>query len=148
MNRILTEISKISKENFEKYLPEVDLSELEENGKLYYMNDRNGSNFDFFVNNHFSPIMSFYNDEANMGAIKVLLYTDGNVYIYIFKNNENKPFKEIKTSINVSKKEILQLAVIMDKAELDNRFGFGIEDVDSNIDISDEEIDEFLKNNK
>lgn len=34
MNKILSEISKIAKENIEKYLSEISTNDLEENGKI------------------------------------------------------------------------------------------------------------------
>ena len=55
MNKILTEIKKIAQENIKKYLPKVSNKDLEENGKIYYMNDKNGSTFDYYVNYHSFP---------------------------------------------------------------------------------------------
>ncbi len=144
MNKILTEISKIAQENIKKYLPEISNNDLEENGKIYYMNDKNGSTFDYYVNGHFSPFMCFYNDEENMGALKILLFIDGRIDVYIFKNHESKPFKEINTSIDVDDNEILELAVIMDKMEKNDNWGFSIEDMNSDIQITENEINEFI----
>jgi len=144
MNKIFTEISKIAKENIRKYLPESLNNDLEENGKVYYMNDRNGSTFDYYVNNHFSPFMCFYDDEENMGALKILLFIDGKIEVYIFKNHESRPFKEINTSIEVDNNEILELAVIMEKMEKNDNWGFSIEDMDSDIQITENEINEFI----
>ena len=45
MNRILSEIKEIIKQNIKEYLPEVKLSDLEENGTVYYMNGNNGTEF-------------------------------------------------------------------------------------------------------
>ncbi len=143
MNKILTEIKKIAQENIKKYLPKVSNKDLEENGKIYYMNDKNGSTFDYYVNYHLSPFMCFYNDEENMGALKILLFMDGKIELYIFKNHESRPFKEINTSIEVDNTEILELAVIMDKMEKNDKWGFSIEDMNSDIQITEKEINEF-----
>lgn len=130
MNKILREISKIVKENLKKYLPEISTQDLEEDGKIYYMNDRNGTIFDYYTNNHLSPFMCFYDDKENMGAIKLILYIDGKIDIYLFKNHINDPYKEISTSISVTHDEILELAVIMNKvADNDNKWGFAIDSV-------------------
>lgn len=145
MNKILREISKIVKENLKKYLPEISTQDLEENGKIYYMNDKNGTIFDYYTNNHLSPFMCFYNDKENMGAIKLILYIDGKIDIYLFKNHINEPYKEISTSISVAHNEILELAVIMNKvADNDNKWGFSIEDINSDIQITKSEINEFI----
>lgn len=145
MNKILSEISKIAKENIEKYLSEISTNDLEENGKIYYMNDKNGTLFDYYVNNHLSPFMCFYNDEENMGALKIILYIDGKVDLYIFKNHTNQPYKQISTSINVNSDEILELAVIMNKiADEKSKWGFSIEDMNSDIQVIESEINEFI----
>lgn len=145
MNKILIEISKIVKENLKKYLPETSIQDLEENGKIYYMNDRNGTTFDYYINKHLSPFMCFYNDKENMGAIKLILYIDGKIDIYLFKNHVNEPYKEISTAITVKNEDILELAVIMNKiADNNSKWGFSIEDMNSDISISKNEIDEFV----
>lgn len=145
MNRILKEVSNIVKGNLKKYLPEVLLQDLEENGKIYYMNDRNGTIFDYYTNNHLSPFMCFYNDKENMGAIKLILYNDGKIDMYIFKNHENEPYKNISTSINATYDEILELAVIMNKiTDNDSKWAFSIEDINSDIEITKDEIKEFI----
>ena len=50
MNRILNEIKEIIKQNLNKYLPEVKPIDLEENGTVFYMNGKNGTEFDWYVN--------------------------------------------------------------------------------------------------
>lgn len=40
MNRILNEIKQIIKQNISEYLSEIQLSDLEENGAVYYMNGK------------------------------------------------------------------------------------------------------------
>jgi len=144
MNKILGEISEIVKESLKRHLPQVSTQDLEEDGKIYYMNDRNGTSFDYYVNNHLSPFMCFYDDKENMGALKLILYIDGKIDICIFKNHKNKPYKEIYTSISVTHDEILELGVIMNKiADNDNKWGVSIEDMDSDIQISENEISKF-----
>lgn len=145
MNKILTEISKIAQENIKKYLSKVSTHDLEENGKIYYMNDKNGTAFDYYINHHLSPFMCFYNDEENMGALKIILYIDGKIDLYIFENHTTQPYKQISTSVNVNHNEILELAVIMNKiADAKNKWGFSIEDVDSDIQVTENEINEFV----
>lgn len=40
MNKILSEIKEIIKQNINEYLPEVKPSDLEEDGTVYYMNGK------------------------------------------------------------------------------------------------------------
>ena len=67
MHRIITQIETIIKDNIRKYLPDVQASELEENGTVYYMNGKNGTEFDWFVNERLSSFMVFYNDADSDG---------------------------------------------------------------------------------
>ena len=66
MNRILNNISEKIIEAIKENMPEVSVDELEEGGKVYYMNGKNGTEFDWFVNNHLPTFMVFYNDEKNL----------------------------------------------------------------------------------
>ena len=111
MNRILNEIKEIIKQNINEYLPEVKSSDLEENGTVYYMNGKNGTEFDWYVNEHLPSFMVFYNDKQNLGAAKLLIYTNGEVVLYIYGDKGNKTIKEVQTSIKVTENELFNLAV-------------------------------------
>lgn len=50
MNKILNDIKEIINENIKIYLPDVKPTDLEENGMIYYMNGKNGTEFDWYVN--------------------------------------------------------------------------------------------------
>ena len=69
MNKVLEKVVKIGEEAISKYLPEVELKMLEENGKLYYMNDIDGTLFDWQMNERLCEFMSFYN-ESGMGLLR------------------------------------------------------------------------------
>ena len=47
---------------------------LEENGTVYYMNGKNGTEFDWHVNDRLSDFMVFYDDEDKLGAVKASVY--------------------------------------------------------------------------
>lgn len=104
MNRILNEIKKIIKQNIIEYLPEVKLEDLEENGAVYYMNEKNGTEFDWYVNEHLPSFMLFYNDKQNLGAAKLLIYTNGEVVLYIYGEKEGlKIWKNCLKNSNLMK---------------------------------------------
>ena len=73
MNRILNEIKKIINDNLKLYLPHVKANDLENDGEIYYMNGKDGTEFDWYVNDKLPPFMVFYNDETNLGAMKLSL---------------------------------------------------------------------------
>ena len=149
MNKILEEIKKIISENITKYLPEVKLNELEENGAVYYMNGKNGTEFDWFVNEHLPNFMVFYNDEKNLGAVKLSIYDDGGILLYIYGEKGNKMVKEVQTSIDVTKDEMLHLAVILKNTADDNKiWDANIDKINTEFEITDDKIKEFEDSKK
>lgn len=149
MNDILKEIKQLIDESMKKYLPDVKYSDLEENGNLYYMNGKNGTEFDWHVNDRISDFMMFYNDEKNLGAVKSALYKDGGIVIYIYGDKGNKLVKEIQTRCKASEQEILKLAVIL-KNEADDKkiFDAGIDKIHTDIELPHGKIEDFISNRK
>lgn len=149
MNRILSEIKKIIDSSIELYLPHVKSKDLENDGEIYYMNGKDGTEFDWYVNDKLPPFMVFYNDEANLGAAKLLLYNDGGAEIYIYDEQGKKLIKKINTHLDVNKNDIFELAVILRNEADDNRiWGAGIESINTDILADDEKINEFKENKK
>ncbi len=145
MNNILIKISKHIKSNVGEFLPEIKLSDLEENGKIYYMNGDDGTIFDWGVNERVCEFMMFYNDKTNLGAVKTLVYSNGQIITYLYKNKTNTPFKEIED--NITKSEALELAILLyEKADKLNIFDKSIEDMDTDIQIDTEMKEKFLEN--
>lgn len=149
MNRVLNEIKEIIKQNINEYLPEVKPSDLEENGEVYYMNGKNGTEFDWYVNEHLPSFMVFYNDKQNLGAVKLSIYTDGGVVLYIYGDKGNKVIKEVQTSIEVAENELFNLAVIL-KSEADDKriWDASIDKINTNVQINDKAITEFQDSEK
>lgn len=149
MNRILNEIKQIIKQNISEYLSEVQLSDLEENGAVYYMNGKNGTEFDWYVNDHLPSFMVFYNDDQNLGAVKLLLHNDGRIALYIYGDRGNKIIKEVQASIEVAENELFNLAVIL-KNEADDKsiWNGNIDKINTDIEINDEKIIEFKDSEK
>ncbi len=149
MNKILKEIKKLITESQQKYLPDIKNSDLEENGTIYYMNGQNGTEFDWYVNDRISDFMTFYNDKQNLGAIKLAIYKDGSVYIYIYGDKGKKLIKTAKANIQATEKELLNLALIL-KAEADNKslFDVSIDKLNTNLKITPHQIADFKSNQK
>ena len=70
MHRVLTDIQIKILNAMKENMREVSSDTLEEGGKVYYMNGKNGTEYDWFVNDHLPTFMVFYNDEKNLGAAK------------------------------------------------------------------------------
>ena len=98
MNRILDDIQAKIRDAIKENMPEVSPDELEEGGKIYYMNGKNGTEFDWFVNEHLPSFMAFYNDEENLGAVKADVYADGGMLIYLFDDHGRNMKQEVRTS--------------------------------------------------
>ena len=113
MNEILNEIRRLIRESRTMYLPHVKAEALEENGAVYYMNGKNGTEFDWYVNGKVSDFFVFYKDENNLGAVKLTLYRDGGVLVYIYDEHGRNLIKEIKTYVEASTEEIFTFAVLL-----------------------------------
>lgn len=149
MNRILNEIKKIINDNLKLYLPHVKANDLENDGEIYYMNGKDGTEFDWYVNDKLPPFMVFYNDETNLGAMKLSLYNNGEIEIYIYDENGKKLIKEVHTRLDVNETDLFELAVILRNAADDNLiWGAGIERINTDIIVNDEKINEFKENKK
>ena len=149
MNKVLSEIKEMIHKSIREYLPDVKSGDLEENGNIYYMNGKNGTEFDWYVNEHVSDFMVFYNDEKNLGAVKLTLYIDGKVLILIYGDKGNTLAQKIETSISITEQEMLNLAVILKKQADDKKiFDKGIDKIDSDINVGADDIAEFQNNEK
>ena len=113
MNKILTELKKIMTDSIKEHLPEVSFDQLEDNGAVFYMNGNNGTEFDWYVNEKVSDFMMFYNDEDNMGAVKLTLYDAGDLRLFVYGEQGKALVKEINTYLDVEKEEVLDLAVTL-----------------------------------
>ena len=109
MNSILCEIKKIMTDYCKEFL---SVNDLEDNGAIFYMNGKNGTEFDWYVNNKISDFMMFYDDEDNMGAVKTTLYDNGSLLTYIYGERGKEVIKEIKSGIDITKEEALSLTAI------------------------------------
>ena len=149
MHKVLSEIEEIINKSISEYLPDIQSSDLEEDGSIYYMNGKNGTEFDWYVNEHISDFMVFYNDEANLGAVKLTLYIDGKILICIYGDKGSTVVQKIETSINTTEQEMLNLVVILKKEADDKRiFDKGINKIDSDINVSADDIAEFQNDKK
>lgn len=147
MNGILSKIKEMIDNNLKSYLPHVKTGDLENNGAVYYMNGRDGTEFDWYVNDKLPPFMVFYNDEKNLGAVKFLLYNDRNVEMYLYDENGEKLIKEVRTCLEVNETDLFELAVILRNEADDKRiWGADIERINTDIAVTDEMTQEFKGN--
>lgn len=147
MNSILNKIKELIHSNLESYLPHVNINDLEKDGAVYYMNGRDGTEFDWYVNDKLPPFMVFYNDEKNMGAVKLLLYSDKSIEVYLYDENGEKLIKEVNTYLDVNETDLFELAILLRHEADDKRiWGAAIESINTDIAVTDEMIQEFKEN--
>lgn len=145
MNKILFEIKKIMMDCIEKYIPDTPYGDLEDNGTIFYMNGKNGTEFDWYVNEKISDLMMFYNDENNMGAVKTTLYKNGALLIYVYGERGKTVIQEIKSYIDVTEDEVLSLAIVFRNEADDKRiWDESIEKIDTDLEPDAAKIEEFL----
>lgn len=149
MNNILNAIKQLITESRTMYLPHVKTEDLEENGAVYYMNGKNGTEFDWYVNNKISDFFVFYNDKNNLGAVKLTLYCDGGILIYVYDEKGKKLIKEVKTYLDKSTDELFQFAVLLRNEMDDNKiWDANIENINTDVELTDDIINEFKNNQK
>lgn len=112
MNRILIELKKNMKECLEKYVSDILPDDLEDRGAIFYMNGKNGTEFDWYVNDKVSDFMIFYNDEDNLGAVKATIYNNGELLIYVYGEQGKNVVQRVQTNLDVTTDEVLELAII------------------------------------
>ena len=145
MNVILNEIKSIMEQNKEQHLPQVKSCDLEENGAVYFMNSKDGTEFEWYVNGKLPPFMMFYDDEAKMGAVKLLFYRDGTVQVFVYDNTGKNMCKEVNTRIECREEELLDLAVLLrHQAEDSGKWNANIESLCTDTLVSDEMRNSFL----
>ena len=73
MNQILAQVENYMREALKNTLPEINKEDLEDGGAVFYMNGKNGTAFDWYVNDHLPSFFIFYNDKENLfTVIKVM----------------------------------------------------------------------------
>lgn len=144
MNTIISQIKAIINENINTYLPDQKREAFEENGAIYYMNGKNGTEFDWFVNERLSDFFVFYNDEESLGAVKLNLYHNGDVAVYIYDEQGHHMKKEVHTHIKTSEELLLKFAVLLKKTVDDPCvWDADIEKIDTEKEVSEEWMRDF-----
>ncbi len=63
-------------------------------GKIYYMNGNDGTDFDWKCNGRVCEFMVFHENE--MGYIKLMVYDDNEVTVYVYADGGMHPTHELK----------------------------------------------------
>ena len=100
-------------EALKKGLPDIKPCELEKDEAVFYMNGKNGTAFDWYVNEHFPNFFIFYNDTENLGAVKATLYTDGGLTIYVYGEKGHAEPVTFEEQVEATAEELLDLAVML-----------------------------------
>ena len=146
---ILENIRTIICEAIKENLPDISSGDLEEGGKVYYMNGKNGTEYDWFVNDHLPVLMVFYNDENNLGAVKATVYIDGSMLLYLYDEKGKHLAKEIQTHLDINEEELLKFAVYLRCNSDDKKIWDSAIDMIENDTLPDEDtVAEFLDHRK
>ena len=113
MNGIFEQLEKKMRGCLKDVLPGVKTSDLEKRGAVFYMNGKNGTAFDWYVNGHFPDFFIFYGDRENLGAVKAMLYTDGALSIYVYGDKGHADPVCFEEHMEASSDELLELAALL-----------------------------------
>ena len=145
MNRILSEIVSAIKDEISKNLPDVKQSDLESDGAVFYMNGKNGTEFDWFVNEHLPSFRVFYDNEEKLGAAKADVYDKGDIMLYLYDDGGKHLAKEIPVTLDISDEDLLALAVILrNNADENNIWNADVESILTDADPTEDEVRTFL----
>ncbi len=111
MNKILVQVDEYMHAALKSKLPQINITDLEDNGAVFYMNGKNGTAFDWYVNDHFPYFFIFYNDKENLGAVKATLYSDGRLSVYVYGDKGHAKPEDINYVIDTDPDQLLRLAV-------------------------------------
>lgn len=147
MNKILFKIKQIMNDYVEKCITDISFDDLEDKGAIFYMNGKNGTEFDWYVNEKISDFMMFYNDENNMGAVKTTLYDNGSLLTYVYGERGKTVVQEIESGIDITEDEVLSLAIVL-KNEADDKLIWdeNIEKIETDLEPDNAKREEFLSN--
>ena len=120
MNRILSELRAIVDRERTRWLPEVTDKGLEKSGAIFYMNGQNGTEFDWYVNGRLPSFMVFYNDEANLGIVRLNLNCSGAAEVFLYGEQGKKFLKQETVPVEAAEPELLELAVLL-RREADDK---------------------------
>ena len=113
MNKILEQIQQIMYECMHTAIPGIKPDNLEKDGTVFFMNGKNGTAFDWYVNEHLPCFFIFYNDADNLGAVKAMLYTDGALSVYVYGENGHAEPVLFEKCTEASSEELLELAAVL-----------------------------------
>ncbi len=143
-NKIINQIKKLMNESVKKYLPNIKEEDLEENGAIYYMNSNMGTMNDWHSNNRLSDFMIFYNNKKKLGAIKLILYRNGTINVFVYDNDGKNLIRDIKSKIDDSEEDILKLAVILYmETDMKSEFDINIDNINFDISVPENVINNF-----
>ena len=145
MNPTLSAIQNVIKKNMAVYLPDVSPESLEDGGKIFYMNGKDGTEFDWFVNGRLCPFMVFYDDEDNLGAVKALVAKNGEITLCFYGDAGKKMVKELTESLDVTEEDLLKLAANLRlNADEKGRWDASSDAIELDDDVSPQTVDDFL----
>ena len=146
MDLILEMVDKYMHKAFSSLHPDIEWTELEDNGAVYYMNGKNGTAFDWFVNAHFPFFYMFYNDQEQLGAAKGILYPDGNFTVYVFGDKGHADPEELGFNVEASPLELLKLAAVLNENADDKKiWDSDIRKIDTDAMPDDDAVKKFIE---
>ncbi len=116
-------ISKKINEVLKKY--NINPSDLDCNGAIYYANGNDGTDFDWECNDRLCEFMVYHKNE--MGCVKVLVDKDNTMDIYVYPNGEMKPKENIVCDCGFSARHLKD--TMMSVADNQGKWDRTIEDL-------------------
>ena len=113
-------------------------------GQVHYCNGNDGTEFDWVCNERLCEFETFYDDEDQYGAAKILVQKDGGIYCVAWGDHGHGEAVTMKESNFVTEEEAFNLAAFMYAiADNENKYDLPLSLLDTNIKLTSDMVTDF-----
>ena len=120
----------------------IKKEDLFNNAKIYYDNGRNGTYFDWTMNDHSPDFTVCYNGKDQLGYIKINLFKNGDLIGYKWLDNGHGEAERISIGKLSEKDTTYLINLLLQNEEEKNLFDKPIDELDWNIEVYKHDFDE------
>lgn len=124
----------------------IKKEDLFNNAKIYYGNGRNGTYFDWVMNDHSSEFSVCYNGKEQLGYISVYLYKTGELIGFKWLDNGRGKAENISMGTFSNEDTNYLINLLLQNEEDNNMFDKPIDELDWNIEVYQHDLDKEIEN--
>ena len=122
----------------------INKSVLLHGGNVIYANGNDGTDFDWMANNRLCEFETYYNDEDQYGACKILVQKDGGIYCVTWGDNGHAPAVVHEEDNFIDSDTALRLAAFMYAiADTEDKYDLPLSQLDINRRMNNDMLTDF-----